>query len=163
VNDVNNRYIISTLVENKPGVLHKVSNMFRSRGFNIDTISVAPTEKNDLSRMTITTSGDEYTLEQIVKQLSKLIDVVKVNVLDLDRAVIDELALVKLHITDSKTRSDLMMYANIFNGRVVDASPSSMMVEIVGSPEKIDSFIKLVSSFRVEEVSRTGLTALPRG
>jgi acetolactate synthase-1/3 small subunit len=160
---LNKNYIISTLVENKPGVLHKVSNMFRSRGFNIETISVAPTEKKDLSRMTITTSGDANTLEQIVKQLSKLIDIVKVNVLEPNSAIIDELALIKLHVTDTKSRSDLMIYANIFNAKVVDASSSSLIVEIVGQPNKIDAFLKLIASFRIEEISRTGLTALQRG
>jgi acetolactate synthase-1/3 small subunit len=160
---MNQSYIISTLVENKPGVLQKVSSMFRSRGFNIDSISVGVTEKKDLSRMTITVHGDASTVEQLVKQLSKLIDVIKVSVLEEGKAVYRELALVKVHCPNGNIRSEIVGYANIFKAKVVDISKDSIMVEITGRPDKIDAFIELVNQFGIKELARTGVTALTRG
>lgn len=156
-------YIISTIVENKPGVLHKASNMFRCRDFNIDSISVGPTEREDLSRMTITIDGDKATVEQLVKQLSKLIDVLKVSVLSPESTVVRELALVKLHVTDAKARSDIINYANVFRSRVVDVASGSITIEVTGSPDKIDAFLTLASTFGIKEIARTGITALVRG
>lgn len=156
-------YIISTIVENKPGVLYRASNMFRRRGFNIDSISVGPIERKDLARMTITINGDDATVEQLVKQLSKLVDAIKVSVLSLKNIVVRELALVKLHVTDAKARSDIINYANIFRGRVVDVTPGSMIVEITGTPDKIDAFLNLAATFGIKEMARTGITALTRG
>ena len=156
-------YIISTIVENKPGVLHKASNMFRCRDFNIDSISVGPTERKDLSRMTITIDGDRATVEQLVKQLSKLIDVLKVSVLSPESTVVRELALVKLHVTDAKARSDIINYANVFRSRVVDVASGSITIEVTGSPDKIDAFLTLASTFGIKEIARTGITALVRG
>lgn len=155
--------IISTIVENKPGVLHRASNMFRCRNFNIDSISVGPTEIKDLSRMTITINGDKATIEQLVKQLGKMVDVIKVSVLTLEKSVVRELALIKLHVSDSKARSDIINYANVFRSRVVDVAPGSITVEITGSPNKIDAFITLASTFGIKEMARTGITALNRG
>lgn len=160
---VKKTYIISTIVENKPGVLHKASNMFRCRGFNIDSISVGPTEHKDLSRMTITIKGDSATVEQVVKQLAKLIDVIKVSALSLGSTVVRELALVKLHVADARARSDIINYANVFRSRVVDVAPGSITVEVTGSPDKIDAFITLASTFGIKEIARTGITALVRG
>jgi len=157
------RYIISTIVENKPGVLYRASNMFRRRGFNMDSISVGPTERKDLARMTITIRGDDATVEQLVKQLSKLIDAIKVSVLNPKNTVVRELALVKLHVADAKARSDIINYANIFRGRVVDVTPGSMIVEITGTPDKIDAFLNLAATFGIKEMARTGITALTRG
>ncbi|MCP8303991.1 MAG: acetolactate synthase small subunit [archaeon] len=154
---------MSTIVENKPGVLHKASNMFRCRGFNIDSISVGPTEHKDLSRMTITIKGDSATVEQVVKQLAKLIDVIKVSALSLGSTVVRELALVKLHVADARARSDIINYANVFRSRVVDVAPGSITVEVTGSPDKIDAFITLASTFGIKEIARTGITALVRG
>lgn len=162
-NKNNQSYIISTLVENKPGVLQKVSSMFRSRGFNIDSISVGITEKKDLSRMTITIHGNANMVEQLVKQLSKLIDVIKVSVLDEDKAVYRELALVKVHCPNANIRSEIIGYASIFKAKVVDISKDSIMVEITGKPDKIDAFIQLVNQFGIKELARTGVTALLRG
>ncbi|MEM2211142.1 MAG: acetolactate synthase small subunit [Nitrososphaerales archaeon] len=159
---MNRTHIISTIVENKPGVLHKVSNMFRARGFNIDSISVGTTEKNDLSRMTIVINADEQTLKQLVKQLAKLIDVVHVDVLDPQNAIYRELALVKLHATETKSRLEIISYANVFDSKVVDVSPEHITVEITGTPDKIDAFIKIVSPW-IKELARTGVTALMRG
>jgi acetolactate synthase-1/3 small subunit len=140
-------HIISTIVEHKPGVLYTVSNLFRRRGFNIENISVGPAEESGLARMTITVRGDDRTIEQVVKQLNKLIDVIKVTRLDLDHIVTRELALIKVNALNTKVRSDLINYADIFRARVVDVSSETLMVEITG----------------VKEVARTGITALSRG
>lgn len=156
-------FTIVAIVENKPGVLYKVSNMFRKRGFNIDSITVGPTVQRDLARMTITTAGDLRTIEQIVKQLGKLIDVIKVSVLDPARAVVREMALIKVHIASANARADVIHYASIFRGRIVDVSPTSMTVEVTGDPGKIDAFISLVKAFGIREIARTGITALSRG
>ena len=156
-------YILSTIVENKPGVLFRAANMFRRGGFNIDSISVGPIEPRDLARMTITVTGDEAMVEQIVKQLGKLIDVVKVSVLEPKETVVRELALIKVSAHDARARTDLMSYASIFRSRIVDVSPSSITVEVTGGPEKIEAFISLVSGYGIKEIARTGVTALPRG
>jgi len=137
--------------------------MFRCRDFNIDSISVGPTERKDLSRMTITIDGDRATVEQLVKQLSKLIDVLKVSVLSPGSTVVRELALVKLHVTDAKARSDIINYANVFRSRVVDVASGSITIEVTGSPDKIDAFLTLASTFGIKEIARTGITALVRG
>jgi len=156
-------HIISAIVEHKPGVLYTVSNLFRRRGFNIESVSVGPIEQSDLARMTITVNGDERTIEQVVKQLDKLIDVIKVSRLDPSSIVTRELALIKVRALDSKVRSDVINYADIFRARVVDVSSESLMVEITGTSEKIDAFLDLMKPFGVKEVARTGITALSRG
>ena len=156
-------FILSTIVENKPGVLFRAANMFRRRGFNIESISVGAIELKGLSRMTITVYGDEDVAEQIVKQLGKLIDVVKVQVLDQDEMVKRELALIKIHVSDSKALSELTNYSEIFRNRIVDISPDSLMVEVTGTPEKINAFLELVSRYGIREMARTGITALQRG
>lgn len=156
-------HIIATLVENKPGVLYEVANMFRRRGFNIDSISVGPVETNDLARMTITVRGDEGTIEQIVKQLHKILDVIKVSILDPANTVMREMALVKVHTADTKARSDLIQFVEIFRGHIIDVSQESLTAEITGDSEKIDAFIDLSRPFGIKEVARTGITALTRG
>lgn len=156
-------HIIATLVENKPGVLYEVANMFRRRNFNIDNISVGPTETEDLARMTIAVRGDDRTIEQIVKQLNKIINVIKVSTLDPTNTVMRELALVKVHAVDAKARSDIIQYVNIFRGHIVDVSQESMTVEITGDSDKIDAFIDLSRPFGIKEIARTGITALTRG
>ena len=156
-------YIISTIVEHKPGVLYTVSNLFRRRGFNIEKISVGPAEESGLARMTITVKGDDRTIEQVVKQLNKLIDVIKVTRLYQDNIVTRELALIKVNTLNAKARSDLINYADIFRARVVDVSSESLMVEITGTSDKIDAFIDLMKPFGLKEVARTGITALSRG
>jgi acetolactate synthase-1/3 small subunit len=155
--------VIAALVENKPGVLHSVSNMFRRRGFNIESITVGRTEQEDLSRMTITVKGDEKTLEQIVKQMNKLIDVVKVSQLEPENIVTRELALIKVNVPDNKSRSDVINCVDVFRGRVVDVSPEALTIEITGTPDKIDAFLNLMRTYGVMELARTGLTALARG
>jgi len=155
--------VIAALVENKPGVLHSVANMFRRRDFNIESITVGPTEQEDLSRMTITVNGDEKTLEQVVKQMSKLIDVVKVSRLEPENIVTRELALIKVHVPDVKNRSDVINCVEVFRGRVVDVAPEALTIEITGTPDKIDAFLNLMRTYGIMELARTGITALSRG
>ena len=157
-----NEYILVAIVENKPGVLYRISNMFRRRNFNIESIVVGASEIKDLARMTITVKGDEYTIEQIVKQLKKLIDVIKVSKLDINKSIIRELALIKVHTSDSKAKSDVINYANIFRGRIVDVSEDSMTIEITGSSDKIDAFIELMRVYGIKELARTGAVAMSR-
>ncbi|MBC7090916.1 MAG: acetolactate synthase small subunit [Nitrososphaeria archaeon] len=162
-NSVFETHIVSVLVENKPGVLYRVANLFRRRNFNIESISVGPTERKEFSRMTITLNGDNATVEQLVKQLSKIVDVVKISLLNPRNTILRELALIKLHVKDSKVRSDILSYAQIFKGKVVDAAEDTMTVEVIGTPEKINAFLKIASSIGIKEMARTGLTAIERG
>ena len=159
----NSNKVIAAIVENKPGVLHSIANMFRRRGFNIESITVGHTEKKGLARMTITLNGDDKTIEQVVKQMNKLIEVVKVNQLDSENIVARELALVKVKVPDAKTRSDAINCVEVFRGRVVDVSPSTLTIEITGTSDKIDAFLNLMKSYGIMELARTGLTALSRG
>ncbi|MEM1507955.1 MAG: acetolactate synthase small subunit [Candidatus Bathyarchaeia archaeon] len=156
-------YMISALVEHKPGVLYSVSNMFRRRGFNIESISVGEAEQPDIARMTITIKGDEALVEQVVKQLKKLICVIKVSILDPNNTVARELALVKVNTPDARVRSDVINYTEIFKGHVVDVSYESLTVEITGDTDKINAFIELMKPFGIREIARTGIAALPRG
>ncbi len=155
--------VIAALVENKPGVLHSVANMFRRRGFNIESITVGHTEQKGITRMTITVSGDEKTLEQIVKQMNKLIDVVKVASLEPENIVTRELALIKVNVPDTKTRSDIINCVEVFRGHVIDVSTETLTIEITGTPDKIDAFLNLMKPYGIMELARTGLTALSRG
>ena len=161
--DNTNTRVVSAIVENKPGVLHSVANLFRRRNFNIDSITVGATEQKDLARITITVNADEKTLDQVVKQLDKLIDVVKVTELDPNSIVTRELALVKVNVPSAKERADVISCVHVFRGRVVDVSPESLMVEITGTPDKIDAFLNLMKTSGVIELARTGITALSRG
>ena len=156
-------YIVSAIVEHKPGVLYNVSNMFRRRGFNIETITVGAAEQKDLARLTVTIKGDERMVEQSVKQLQKLIDVVKVSILEPENTVSRELALVKVNTVDTKVRSDAINYTEIFKGHVVDVAHDSLVVEITGDSDKINAFIELMRPFGLKEIARTGVTALSRG
>lgn len=155
--------VIAALVENKPGVLHSIANMFRRRGFNIESITVGHTEQKGFARMTITVNGDEKILEQIIKQMNKLIDVVKVGSLELENIVTRELALVKVNVPDTKTRSDIINCVEVFRGRVVDVSSETLTIEITGTPDKIDAFLNLMKTYGIMELARTGITALSRG
>ncbi|MEA3254223.1 MAG: acetolactate synthase small subunit [Candidatus Altiarchaeota archaeon] len=156
-------HIFTALVEHKPGVLQRVASMFTRRRFNIESITVGPTEKPDIARMTILTRGDDKTLEQIEKQMNKLVSVIKVTDLSRSESTCRELCLVKLHTPQEKQKSQVMQYADVFRGRVVDVSPESITVEITGDSEKINAFIDLVKDIGIREVSRTGTTAMQRG
>jgi acetolactate synthase I/III small subunit len=155
--------VISVLVENKPGVLHAIANLFRRRNFNIESITVGPTQQQDISRMTITINGDEKTIDQVVKQVAKQIDVLKVSELEPGNFVMRELALIKVNAPSPKERSDTINCVDVFRGRVIDVSTDSLTVEITGGPDKIDAFLNLMKTFGVIELARTGITALARG
>ena len=155
--------ILSVLVENKPGVLFRVTNLFRSRNFNIESITVGLTEQQDISRMTISTKTDYRTLDQLVKQLRKLIDVIEVNILDLNKTVFREIALIKINADSPTSRMEISHVTSIFRAKTLDISKDTMTVEITGTPDKIDAFCKLVSNYGIVQMARTGITALPRG
>lgn len=161
--DVGPLHMVSALVENKPGVLHSITNLIHRRGFNIETISAGESEQEGLVRICISMRGDERTLEQIVKQLGKLVNMVSVDILDSARTVLRELALVKVETPDTRIRSDVINYTEIFKGHVVDVAHESLVIEITGDAEKVDAFIGLMRSLGIKEIARTGLIALPRG
>ena len=155
------RHTISVLVENKFGVLTRVTGLFSGRGYNIDTLNVAPTQDAAFSRMTIVTTGDEATLEQIVKQLNKLPNVIQVQNLSEGEYVDRELVLVKVGV-DSKSRAEVMQITDIFRAKIVDVQPKSLTIEITGADSKIVKFLDLMNSFGVQEITRTGKAAMPR-
>jgi acetolactate synthase-1/3 small subunit len=155
------RHTISVLVENKFGVLTRVAGLFSGRGYNIDSLNVAPTHDNTASRMTIVTHGDEATLEQIVKQLNKLPDVIKVHNYRDGEYVDRELVLIKVTV-DSKTRSEVMQVTDIFRAKIVDVQPKSLTIEITGNESKVEKFLDLMKGFGVVELTRTGKVAMPR-
>lgn len=156
-------HVISALVLHKPGVLQRVAGLFTRRGFNIENITVGTSEQEDMARMTIISRGDEKVLEQIIKQLNKQIDVVKVRDLDPQYTVKRELCLIKIHATTEKARSGVIQYANIFRGRIIDVGPETLTVEITGAPAKIEALIDLLKSFGIKQIARTGATAISRG
>ena len=155
------RHTISVLVENKFGVLTRVTGLFSGRGYNIDTLNVGPTQEPHLSRMTIVTTGDEATLEQIVKQLNKLPNVLKVQNFSEGEYVDRELVLVKVGV-DSKSRAEVMQITDIFRAKIVDVQPKSLAIEITGNGSKVEKFLDLMKTFGVLELTRTGQVALPR-
>lgn len=154
------KHIISMLVEDQPGVMTRISGMFARRGFNIDTITVGKTNTPDISKIVITVIGDDNTLEQVEKQINKLIDVIKVN--DLGTGIIRELCLIKVKTPDKKAKDALFNYAEVYKAKFVDVNHTSMTLEIIGVPEKIDSFIEMVKSYGIVDISRTGVTAMSR-
>ncbi|OYT26969.1 MAG: acetolactate synthase small subunit [Candidatus Altiarchaeales archaeon ex4484_96] len=156
-------HIFIALVEHEPGVLMRVASLFTRRRFNIESISVGRTEEPHIARMTILTRGDEKILEQIEKQLNKLVDVIKVKDIDVGSSVCRELCIIKVHVPRESQKSRIIQYANVFRGRVVDVSPETMGVEITGDSDKVDAFIDLVKGFGIKVVARTGLTAMERG
>src|SRR5215475_5740589 len=155
------RHTISVLVENKFGVLTRVAGLFSGRGYNIDTLNVAPTHDATASRMTIVTHGDEATLDQIVKQLNKLPDVIKVHDFRQGEYVDRELVLVKVGV-DSKTRAEVMQITDIFRAKIVDVQPKSLAIEVTGNESKVEKFIELMKTFGILDLTRTGKVALPR-
>jgi len=156
-------HILVAMVEDRPGVMQRVSGLFRKRNFNIDSITVGHSEKPGVSRITMTVTGDHAVLEQVMKQLNKLIEVLKVIELDKGGSVMRELALVKIRTNNETARAEVVSYVSIFRGRIVDVSKDSVIVEITGDSSKIEAFVSLVSSFGVRELARTGVTAMSRG
>jgi acetolactate synthase-1/3 small subunit len=154
--------ILSILVENKPGILFKVTHLFRSRNFNIDSISVGITENPDYSKMTITTYGDEKQIEQIVKQLDKMIDTVKVEHLDEHKTVFRELSIFKIKLSNANDSMEINKLANAYGGKVHDVIKDSIMVELTATPDQIKAFEELAKPFGIIDVARTGVAALQR-
>lgn len=156
------QHTISVIVENDFGVLSRISTLFSGRGFNIESLSVAPTNEDGLSRMTIVTSGDAQILEQINKQLYKLIDVLKVLDFSDGSAVEREMALVKVHAEDSG-RAEVLRIVDIFRAKIIDVTPKSYTIEATGNPVKIDAILDLLRPLGLKEVVRTGSVAIGRG
>ncbi len=154
--------LLDVLVEHRPGVLYRVSNLFRRRGFNITSVAVGIGEKDNVARLTLGMLGERKEAEQLVKYLENLVDVISAKIIDREIAVMRELALVKLQ-PDPKKRLEIMQLANVFRSSVVHISDDSIIIETVGDSEKIDAFIELARGYGLKEVSRTGMTALPRG
>ena len=156
------RHILSILVENKPGVLTRVAGLFARRGFNIDTLAVGPTDDEAVSRITLTVDGAKHPIDQVTKQLHKLINVLKIRDLEPDDAVARELALFKV-AADGAQRGEVMQITDIFRGKVVDVGRASIVIEVTGTDEKIEAFETLVRPFGLIEMARTGEIAISRG
>lgn len=155
------RHILSILVENEPGVLSRVSGLFSGRGFNIETLTVAPTLEEGVSIMTITTSGDEQIIEQIIKQLRKLITVIKVVDLTEVKSVEREMMLLKVSAEDAK-RAEILRIVDVFRCKVVDVGFDELTIEITGTQEKLTALVSLMQRFGIKEVARTGAVAMRR-
>ncbi|MBD2867689.1 acetolactate synthase small subunit [Paenibacillus arenilitoris] len=156
------KHTIAVIVNDQPGVLQRVSGLFGRRGFNIESITVGTSEEAGLSRMVIVTSGDDHTLEQVTKQLYKLIDVIKVIDLSSNPMVARELALIKVSAEPS-ARPEILGVVETFRAAVVDIGTHSLMVQVVGDTEKIDAMVELLKPYGIRELSRTGVTAMIRG
>ncbi|MBR3141025.1 MAG: acetolactate synthase small subunit [Methanobrevibacter sp.] len=154
-------HVISTLVEDKPGVLQKIAGLFNRRGFNIDSITVGKSEVDGLSRMVISVHADKKGLEQVTKQLNKLVDVVKIKDIT-NNAVKRELCLIKVKVPNEKARAEIIQYTNIFRANIVDVSEKTLMIELTGDMGKMNAFISLLKNYGVKKISRTGLTAMER-
>ena len=156
------KHVLSILVENKAGVLTRIAGLFARRGFNIDTLTVGPTEDEQISRVTLTVDGALHPIDQVTKQLHKLVNVLKIRDLEPEESVSRELALFKI-ACDSGTRGEVMQIAGIFRGKVVDIGRRSVVVEVTGTDEKIEAFENMVRPFGLIEMMRTGEIAISRG
>ncbi|MCQ6962307.1 acetolactate synthase small subunit [Methanolobus chelungpuianus] len=156
------RHTLSVLVENRHGVLARVAGMFARRGYNIDSLTVGVTEDPTISRMTIVVRGDDEVLEQVTKQLNKLIDVIRVSDLKAEDTVEREMALFKVS-SDVSNRSEIMQIVDIFRARIIDVAPKSMIIEVTGDETKIEAIEQLLRPFGIKEMVRTGKVALRRG
>jgi acetolactate synthase-1/3 small subunit len=156
------KHTIAVIVENKSGVLTRIAGLFSRRSFNIDSLSVGATDNPDYSRMTITVQGDEDILEQVIKQLSKLINVIRVSELAPMEAVERELAVIKVN-ADKDSRSEIMQVVNIFRARIIDVSARSMIIEVTGDETKVDAIVLMLRQFGIKEMARTGKVSMVRG
>jgi acetolactate synthase-1/3 small subunit len=156
------KHTIAVIVENKSGVLTRIAGLFSRRSFNIDSLSVGSTDNPDYSRMTITVHGDRDVLEQVIKQLSKLINVIRVSELEPGESVERELAIIKVS-ADKENRSEIMQIVNIFRAKIIDVSHRSMIIEVTGDEEKIDAIVQLLRQFGIKEMARTGKVSMVRG
>ncbi|WP_329085269.1 MULTISPECIES: acetolactate synthase small subunit [unclassified Streptosporangium] len=156
------RHTLSVLVENKPGVLARVASLFSRRGFNIDSLAVGPTEHADISRMTIVVNVADLPLEQVTKQLNKLVNVLKIVELDPVQSVQRELTLIKVR-ADAENRSSVLELVNLFRARCVDVSSDAVTIEVTGTPDKLQAFIKVLEPFGIKELVQSGMVAIGRG
>ncbi|MDD5259252.1 MAG: acetolactate synthase small subunit [bacterium] len=156
------RHAISVLVENKAGVLARIANLFSARGYNIDSLAVGETEDPSISRMTIIVRGDERILEQIEKQLNKLVDVIRVSDFLETEHLERDLTLIKV-AADKNTRLEIMQIVDIFRAKIVDVGSSSLIIEMTGNEEKIKAFVEIIRPFGIKEMVRTGVVAMARG
>jgi acetolactate synthase-1/3 small subunit len=156
------RHTLSVLVENKPGVLARVAGLFSRRGFNIDSLAVGPTEHADISRMTIVVSVDDLPLEQVTKQLNKLVNVIKIVELDASASVQRELLLLKVR-ADQSTRSHVLETVSLFRAKVVDVATDAVTIEATGTTDKLDALIRVLEPFGIREMVQSGLVAVARG
>jgi acetolactate synthase-1/3 small subunit len=156
------KHILSLLVENKPGVLARIAGLFARRGFNIDSLAVGPTDDTTISRLTLTVDGATHPIDQVTKQLHKLVNVIKIRDLEPDEAVARELALFKI-TADGDSRAQIMQFAEIFRGKIVDVHKRSLTVEVTGNDDKIEAFEEMVRPFGLIEMVRTGEIAVSRG
>ena len=156
------RMVLSLLVENTSGVLSRVSGLFSRRGYNITSLTVGETADPRFSRMTVVAEGDEQILDQIRKQLGKLIDVVDIKTLRPESSVSRELVMVKVRVADDQRQSVITM-ANVFRGKIVDVGIDSLIIELTGQQNKLDAFIRLLKDYDILEIARTGITGLSRG
>jgi acetolactate synthase-1/3 small subunit len=156
------RHTLSVLVENKPGVLARVASLFSRRGFNIESLAVGPTEHDDISRITLVASVEGHTLEQLTKQLNKLVNVLKIVELDPQDSVQRELLLVKVR-ADVTTRSSVLEMVQLFRAKVVDVSPEAVTVEATGTRDKIEALVRVLEPFGIRELVQSGMVAVGRG
>jgi acetolactate synthase-1/3 small subunit len=156
------KHILSILVENKPGVLTRIAGLFARRGFNIDTLAVGPTDDPTLSRITLTLDGAMHPIDQVTKQLHKLVNVIKIRDLEPTETVARELALFKV-AADGSTRTEVIQMVEIFRGKIIDVSKRSVIIEVTGSWDKIEAFARMVRPFGLIEMARTGEIAISRG
>ncbi len=156
------KHTIAVIMENKSGVLTRIAGLFSRRSFNIDSLSVGATDNPDYSRMTLTVHGDEVVLEQVIKQLSKLINVIRVSELEPKESVERELAIIKVS-ADKDNRGEIMQIVNIFRAKIIDVSARSMIIEATGDESKIDAIVQLLRQFGIKEMARTGKVSMVRG
>jgi acetolactate synthase I/III small subunit len=156
------KHTLSVLVENRPGVLARVAGLFSRRGFNIESLAVGPTEVDDVSRMTIVVDAQDTALEQVTKQLNKLIHVLKIVELEPDWAVQRELQMIKV-TANGATRSEIIEIADVFRSKVVDVDTDSITIEATGSPEKLQAMVRLLTPYGIRELVRSGMIAVGRG
>jgi acetolactate synthase-1/3 small subunit len=155
-------HTLSVLVEDKPGVLARVASLFSRRGFNIQSLAVGATEQKHLSRMTIVVEVEDFPLEQVTKQLNKLINVIKIVEQDEEQSVSRELALIKVR-TDAATRSQVIEAVNLFRAKVVDVSTESLTIEATGTPAKLEAFLRVLEPYGIREIVQSGIVSLARG
>jgi len=157
------RHIISVLLENESGALSRVAGLFSARGYNIESLTVAPTDDPSLARMTIVTTGSDEIVEQITKQLNKLIDVIRLLDMTAYPHIEREMALVKVRVPEAADREEVMRLAEIFRGRIIDVTQESYVIELTGEGSKLDAFLDALQSFPVLEVVRSGVMGIARG